>query len=360
MSQLIFKGTHFPKCIILQAVFWYLRYSLSYRDIEELMEENMITSEQLFEELNAQGLSMEDLRSAYKKQLMIATFLNETVLKDITVSDEEAEEYYNENIEMFAGAEGEIRARHILVETEEEAEELLKELEEGADFAELAKEKSTCPSSEQGGDLGSFGKGQMVPKFEEAAFSLEVDEISGVVQTDFGYHIIKRESQETSFEDVKEDIRIKLLSEKQQEAVMDYVKELKENTPISIYLEGAEVEVDLEEIKEPEVEVPVQVEEEPVVNKCAANLSLDQETIVFYYTDWCSACQTMVPIVVQLEEEGYKFLKIKANEDSELIESCFKDKLSTKVPQFICVSTSEIKEGTLSKDNLIAFANSCE
>lgn len=86
----------------------------------------------------------------------------------------------------------EITASHILVEKEYEAQDVLKKLSEGCTFESLAKAYSKCPSSEEGGDLGSFGRGQMVASFEAAAFALKPGEVSGPVQTQFGYHIIKR------------------------------------------------------------------------------------------------------------------------------------------------------------------------
>ncbi|MBN19936.1 MAG: peptidylprolyl isomerase [Bdellovibrionaceae bacterium] len=85
-----------------------------------------------------------------------------------------------------------VNAQHILVKTQHEAEDLLKKIEEGASFEQLASDFSSCPSGKQGGNLGSFGKGQMVPEFETAAFGLEIGQISGPVQTQFGYHLIKR------------------------------------------------------------------------------------------------------------------------------------------------------------------------
>ncbi len=85
-----------------------------------------------------------------------------------------------------------IRASHILVEKEYQAEDVAKKLAEGNSFESLAKAFSSCPSKEEGGDLGEFGKGQMVEAFEKAAFALKVGEVSGPVRTQFGYHIIKR------------------------------------------------------------------------------------------------------------------------------------------------------------------------
>jgi len=85
-----------------------------------------------------------------------------------------------------------IRASHILVAKYSQAEKILEQLKQGADFKELAKKYSICPSAKRGGDLGKFTRGQMVKEFEKAAFALKVGEISGIVKTKFGYHIIKR------------------------------------------------------------------------------------------------------------------------------------------------------------------------
>lgn len=84
----------------------------------------------------------------------------------------------------------EVRASHILVEEESKANELKKQIDSGYDFARVAKKNSKCPSGESGGDLGFFGKGMMVKEFEEAAFSLEVGQVSEPVKTQFGYHLI--------------------------------------------------------------------------------------------------------------------------------------------------------------------------
>lgn len=85
-----------------------------------------------------------------------------------------------------------IRCAHILVDQEFEAKDLLKKMEDGKSFEELAKDYSSCPSGQNGGDLGEFGKGMMVAPFEKAAFALEVGEMSPIVRTQFGYHLIKR------------------------------------------------------------------------------------------------------------------------------------------------------------------------
>jgi peptidyl-prolyl cis-trans isomerase C len=87
-------------------------------------------------------------------------------------------------------------ARHILVDSEEICLELKKEIEQGADFADVAKENSSCPSSAQGGDLGSFGPGMMVPEFDKVVFSAPLNTVQGPVQTQFGYHLLEVTSRE--------------------------------------------------------------------------------------------------------------------------------------------------------------------
>lgn len=83
------------------------------------------------------------------------------------------------------------KARHILVETEAECANLKKQIEGGADFAEMAKKHSTCPSAKQGGNLGEFGPGEMVPAFDKVVFSAEINKVQGPVKTQFGYHLIE-------------------------------------------------------------------------------------------------------------------------------------------------------------------------
>ena len=84
-----------------------------------------------------------------------------------------------------------VRASHILVDTEKEADRILKRINKGKSFEDMARKFSSCPSGRKGGDLGYFGKGQMVPEFEKAAFNMEVGQVSPPVRTQFGYHIIK-------------------------------------------------------------------------------------------------------------------------------------------------------------------------
>jgi peptidyl-prolyl cis-trans isomerase C len=139
------------------------------------------------------------------------------------VTDEDVRARYDKQI-ADTPPESEIHARHILVKTEKEARDIIKQLDEGADFQKLAVEHSTGPSGPKGGDLGYFSKGQMVPAFENAAFALDVGQYTkDPVQTQFGWHVIevedKRAKQPAAFDEVKDQIRNTLMREAYVEAV---------------------------------------------------------------------------------------------------------------------------------------------
>lgn len=157
--------------------------------------------------------------------LLINRYFEETV----QVSDEEAQKYYEE----FNLTFNRVRARHILVDSEDKARAIKQKLDEGGNFEELAKEYSTCPSKENGGDLGYFTMGQMDPSFEAAAFDLEIGEISDIVQSQFGYHIIKLEDKATTFEANKQEVISKIRSN----SITEKLTELREKAKIEYKLE---------------------------------------------------------------------------------------------------------------------------
>lgn len=164
-----------------------------------------------------------------EKDILTQLTLNKLLL-EVTVTDEDALNYYNNNKSSFAQPPT-VTAKHILVDDKELCDQVKKELDENKlTFEEAAQKYSTCPSKEEGGNLGSFGRGMMVPEFEEAAFSLELNVVSEPVQTQFGYHLIKveekNEGNEANFEDIKPQIVNKLLQDAQQRKYLDVVKEL--------------------------------------------------------------------------------------------------------------------------------------
>jgi len=201
----------------------------------------LVNQELLYLEAIEKGLDQEEM---YKKELEI---LKESALKqyainkllaDIMVSEEEISKFYDEHEEHFKTPE-KARASHILVKEEDEAKKILKEIEEGLSFDEAAEKYSTCPSKEKGGDLGEFSKGQMVPEFEEVAFSMEEGKISEPVKTQFGYHLIKlnykKASGNSPLEEVKDQIKQQLLMMKQQEVYLNRTEELKDKYEVKTY-----------------------------------------------------------------------------------------------------------------------------
>ena len=124
-----------------------------------------------------------------KEDLLFSYALNK-LLAPITVPDADVKKYFDEHPDMFTG-QPTANASHILVDSEEKALEIKEKIQSGAmSFEDAAREYSTCPSREQGGSLGDFGRGQMVPEFDEACFTMEIGELRGPVKTQFGYHLI--------------------------------------------------------------------------------------------------------------------------------------------------------------------------
>lgn len=152
-----------------------------------------------------------------------------SIIEGVKVEEAEEKAFYEENPDLFA-AKTQVSAKHVLVETEESANDIAKEIADGLSFEEAAKKYSTCPSKERGGDLGYFSKGQMVPEFEKAAFEGEVGKVIGPVQTQFGYHLIlvedKKEGSVVPFEQVQEQIHQQLIQNKQKDVYDTKVKEL--------------------------------------------------------------------------------------------------------------------------------------
>jgi len=159
-----------------------------------------------------------------RQRLLMDTLLNADGKAALT--DEAEHKVYDDAVKQVA-AEPEVHARHILVETEEEAKQVEEELKKGADFAELAKKKSKDPGASDGGDLGFFTKDQMVPEFSAAAFSLEPGKISDPVKSQFGWHIIKVEEKRNrkppDFEQVKPQIE-NYLTRKAQGATVEKLR----------------------------------------------------------------------------------------------------------------------------------------
>ncbi len=182
-----------------------------------------------------------DLARYYELRALRDIFFQEEIRENVT--DDSAKELYDERIGS-AEPEPEVKARHILVETEDEAKAIIQKLDDGADFAELAKQESTGPSSANGGDLGFFTKEQMVTPFAEAAFAMDKGEISDPVKTRFGWHVIKvedkRDREPPKFADIKERLKASLIRQRLQQRMA----ELRDAAKIEILDESLEPDAD--------------------------------------------------------------------------------------------------------------------
>lgn len=204
-----------------------------------------ITEKLLLKQAREQDLAedpqVKEQMQAVENELIQRAYLARAVEERIT--DEQLQEAYQQFLKDNP-AQQEVKARHILVETEEKAKELIEQLKGGADFEELAKTASTGPSGPRGGDLGWFAKDAMVPEFAEAAFSLEKGQITEEpVKTQFGWHVIKVEDTRTTeaptFEEAKEQLQAGLA----EQALEDVVADLRKDAEIQTFgLDGKPVQ----------------------------------------------------------------------------------------------------------------------
>jgi len=243
---------------------------------------SLIEQEVLYQESVAQGIKLDpeeikaelddfkkqfETEAAFKKQITemdytedailaqirqsktIQKFIEEKVMPTIAVTDEDVKKYFDSNPDEFKVPER-VLASHILIKVDPKASEASKteslkkiegiksKLDNGEDFAKLAEENSDCPSSAKGGDLGFFARGQMVKPFEDSAFALKPGEISEVVETQFGYHIIKCQEKEIAttlaYNDIKEKLSDKLKEDKFKEMFPAYIETLKAKYTIEL------------------------------------------------------------------------------------------------------------------------------
>jgi len=220
-----------------------------------------MTLEELKKKTAEYGQSFDELKQQIRKGMTYQKVVEAQRAGKINITEEDAKKYYDENPTRFEAKE-QVRASHILIkpdcndtdpndvkakakdQAKAKAQDLLEQIKDGADFAALAKSNSADPGSAvNGGDLGFFGKGRMVPPFDKAAFELEVGKVSDIVETQFGYHIIKvtnrREASTTSFEQARDNIIRQLTQKKQSEFAKKYIDSLKVEADI-VYPPGKE------------------------------------------------------------------------------------------------------------------------
>jgi len=218
--------------------------------ISDIEKKNSLESGQLAIMLESEGKSIEAYKNKIRDQILVSK-LTRFELGSVNVSKRKIEKYYHDN-QMEFWEPGKVRVKHILILVEKGASEkirkeknreikkILAELKEGKDFAEAAKEYSEDVSASIGGDVGFVVRGQMVPEFEKTVYRLKEGEISDVVKTEYGYHIIKaeevRKGKTLPFKEVENKIKSILLLRKQESAYKNWVRELRESAFIEISL----------------------------------------------------------------------------------------------------------------------------
>jgi len=190
--------------------------------------ENQLLAEAAKKESVDEGDAAKEVMAYYRRRALHDLYYDRKI-RD-AVSEDTVKKTYDERIKQIE-SKPEVSARHILVKTEEDALDIIERLNRGSDFAELAKEKSTGPSGSQGGDLGYFSKGQMVPEFDKVVFTLKKGEVSEPVKTQFGWHVIKVEDKRVSkppaFDTVKGQLIAGMVSQKAVEVITALRKDAK-------------------------------------------------------------------------------------------------------------------------------------
>lgn len=206
--------------------------SISEKELDEKIKEYIDATggeEEFKNYLKESDLSEDFFRENLRKELLMNKH-KEAIMEDLDIEEEEAEEYFKNNKDDLVL----VKARHILVKTEEEGQKVLNRLKNGEEFSEVAKEVSMDKqSSVLGGDLGYISKGDRVSEFDEAVFSLDVGKISEIIKTEVGYHIIEVKNRKDTYESLKDDIGLLLKEDK----YLSKMEKLRESEKVKIFKE---------------------------------------------------------------------------------------------------------------------------
>ena len=204
--------------------------------LDELIVDRLLYNEGLEKKVDRTD-EVRGLIKEAKRKIVMARLLKDEVEDAVKVSEEEISKYYMANQGKFTTQET-LRASHILVRSEEDANDVLVELSNGRNFEDLARARSIDPTSEIGGDIGFFTKNQLVPEFEEECFNMNVGQISGIVKTKFGYHVIKltekKEPRIKELSGIRDNIEQSMARVKKKVLFNEFVTSLKEKSKISI------------------------------------------------------------------------------------------------------------------------------
>ena len=214
--------------------------TVALRQKKEFLE-SYITEKLLLKEAEKRGVQhladVEDLMNQARQKILVAKLIENEVESKVKVTPEDVQRYYDTHKEDFQ-TPFRVKASHMLLRSREEAEGVLARLRLGQDFGELAKTMSLDPTAQKGGDLGYFQKGQLIKEIEETAFAMNKGDLSDIIQTNFGFHIIQvtdiAEPQARDFDSVKNEIRDKLVVEEKSRLFSGLTEDLKRKAKISV------------------------------------------------------------------------------------------------------------------------------
>jgi peptidyl-prolyl cis-trans isomerase C len=212
--------------------------------VQELINDTLLYQEALRQGIDKDADAKKVIEEA-KKKILIAKLISSEIEAVIEVTGDEITGYYEENKFRYMTPEI-MRASHILLSTFDDASEVIKELKQGETFENAARARSLDPTAQQGGDIGYFPKGRLMPEFEQACSRLNVGETSDVVRTSLGFHIIKltdrRASVEKPLDEVKEEISRRIYETKRRKSFNDLLERLKSSTEIVVNEEALSYE----------------------------------------------------------------------------------------------------------------------
>lgn len=202
--------------------------------------------------LKNMNMTEDQLKKQFARRASIRTLIDQEITSNIEVTEKAAKDFYDSNPGYFEHPE-QVRASHILIKVASDASDqekaqarkkiknIKKKIDAGEDFSEMAKKHSEGPSNVRGGDLGYFSKGKMVPPFEQKAFSMKKNEVSDIVETQFGYHLIKvldhKDAGKAGFEEVDDKIKANLRNQQIQQKLVAYLDELRRNAKIETFVD---------------------------------------------------------------------------------------------------------------------------
>jgi len=298
------------------------------------------------------------------------------MIPQVDVSNEEISAFFAQYSQMFSGDM--IQASHILVDTEAKAQDLLNQIKNGADFAELAKANSLDGSAATGGDLGWFGRGATVAEFEDAAFKLNAGEVSDVVQTQFGYHLIKVMNRTTlrapELAVVAPLIKASMVNQKVKEnvpAFIELVNQLRAAAKIEIlddfngtYTTTTEATAETQATIADTTTNPA-----PTTTIAEATLTCSEQhgikngTIILYYSEENEKSNEMMVNINRLKAQGDSIFKVNREseykDDINMLSECYKDFNLQIVPQLVCSQTGAMKVGLITWEETKEFAGAC-